>query len=382
MINIKLALFIAIIMLIILVIIGISLSKNNIVEKFNHQYKWFRPSCKYLINKTLNIIFDDNNIVYDDYDWDIYVPCSYDNIIEEINLIESEKIFGKFVFLVNNIDVMIGKNLLWNYIYNYYGEDATKIMPKTYLLNKDINKFRNEYDPDNIYILKKNIQRQEGLKITNSIFDIVSAYDDGYVIVQKMLQDPYTISGHKINLRVYVLVVCSKNNINVFYFNDGFLYYAPKVYIENSIDFDVNVTTGYIDRSIYENNPLTHSDLHIYLDNHDRYLNNAELNIINTGTELSSHLINNIHKLLENTFVPFVNVIGGGKLFDAISFQLLGVDVAVNSDLSVHLMEINKGPDMGFKDERDGKVKYKCMNDIFGIIGVIDNNNTGFVKII
>ena len=34
--------------------------------------------------------------------------------------------------------------------------------------------------------------------------------DYPYVVVQELLQDPYTISGRKINLRVYVLVV--KNN--------------------------------------------------------------------------------------------------------------------------------------------------------------------------
>jgi hypothetical protein len=47
-------------------------------------------------------------------------------------------------------------------------------------------------------------------------------------------------------------------------------------------------------------------------------------------------------------------------------------------------MEINKGPDLEAKDERDKKVKIKVQNDIFAIIDPIDNeniNDTRFIKI-
>ena len=33
-------------------------------------------------------------------------------------------------------------------------------------------------------------------------------------------------------------------------------------------------------------------------------------------------------------------------------------------------MEFNKGPDMAFKDERDGNVKKKLNKDIFNLLGL------------
>jgi len=47
-------------------------------------------------------------------------------------------------------------------------------------------------------------------------------------------------------------------------------------------------------------------------------------------------------------------------------------------------MEINKGPDLDAKDERDKAVKLKVQKDIFTIIDPINNeniNNTRFIKI-
>ena len=48
-------------------------------------------------------------------------------------------------------------------------------------------------------------------------------------------------------------------------------------------------------------------------------------------------------------------------------------------------MEINKGPDLDAKDERDKQVKLKVQRDMFRIIDPIDENeseNTRFVKIL
>ena len=40
-------------------------------------------------------------------------------------------------------------------------------------------------------------------------------------------------------------------------------------------------------------------------------------------------------------------------------FQIFGADIAPDENLNVTIMEINKGPDIGFKDERDGNLKKK-----------------------
>ena len=38
------------------------------------------------------------------------------------------------------------------------------------------------------------------------------------------------------------------------------MYYTPELFEKNSSDLKKNITTGYIDRQIYIDNPLTHMD--------------------------------------------------------------------------------------------------------------------------
>ncbi len=73
----------------------------------------------------------------------------------------------------------------------------------------------------------------------------------------------------------------------------------------------------------------------------------------------------------------------GNKLENNTSFQLFGVDVAVDDELNPMVMEINKGPDMGAKDTRDSELKHGVVKDIFRITGLInDNKPHSFVKVV
>ena len=45
-------------------------------------------------------------------------------------------------------------------------------------------------------------------------------------------------------------------------------------------------------------------------------------------------------------------------------------------------MEVNKGPDMGSKDTRDGTLKKTVMEDVMKVIKIIPDSNHSFIKII
>ena len=63
-------------------------------------------------------------------------------------------------------------------------------------------------------------------------------------------------------------------------------------------------------------------------------------------------------------------------------FQIFGADLAPDENLEGTLMEINKGPDISFKDERDGGVKKNMVLDAFNVIDPIDNKvKHGFIKV-
>ena len=338
---------------------------------------WTRNKCNYLFNNTVKKVFDNYNVNNsgDENEWDIYLPCTYDDINQEINDIQISGKKNKRIFILNNADYVIGKDFLWHFMKKYHGiEKAKTRMPMTYLLdNGDKRDLINDYDDGKLYILKKNIQRQEGLKITDSLDEILDADKEDFVVAQELLQNPYLINGRKINLRMYILTICKNGDMDVYVYNDGFMYYTKDEFVKGSKDFGPNITTGYIDRSVYETNPLTHDDFRKYLDNPSREKSTIEKRIA-ADQRISDFVFSGIYKLLHDIYMSFTGIICGGKLDDNITFQLFGADIAIDDKLNPMVMEINKGPDMSAKDGRDGDVKYKCMRDIFDKLGVIRND--------
>jgi hypothetical protein len=366
--NIRIIFILSILILIVKII---QITSNNIenkfnIERFRNKLTWNRPNCKYIVPKNLERIFLDNNITRSEQNPILYIPCTYDYIRKEIDHMNLD---AKYYFIIDEIDDIVSKEKLWINLVKYHGiEKAKELSPMTYVLKTDRGKLMNEFDRNKLYILKNNNQRQEGLKITNSLNDILNSHE--YIIVQELLQDPYLISGRKINMRFYILIVCNKSSIDVYVFNDGFMYYTKELYRKGSTEFGPNVTTGYIDRKVYEKNPLTHNDFRIYLGN------------------IKKIVFDRIYKLLQSIIESYldklISVSETGKLKDKICFQIFGADIALDKNLNPKIMEINKGPDMDSKDKRDGNIKLKCLNDTLKIVGIVDNTDTdnGFIKIL
>lgn len=352
----------------------------------NKKMYWSRNTCKYEMGKTFENELKTNNIDYSNKYWDIIFPCSYDDQEDEINKMPLEE--SRKYFIIDNADSIVAKEWLWKNIENHYGLEYAKILlPNSYVLytDEDIKRFNEEYDSKKLYIMKKNIQRQEGLKITNSKEEILKGYNNGFVVVQELLQNPYIISGRKTNMRFYVLVMCESGKYKVYVHKDGFMYYTKDLFKKNSLEEGPNITTGYIDRQVYIDNPLTHDDLRKYLDDDNRELSKIEKHIRWQGLKVSQVCFSKIYRMLEQVFVTFVGKIcrKGNKLQNNMSFQLFGVDVAVNDELNPMIIEINKGPDMGAKDKRDSELKHGVVKDIFRLGGLInDEKQNKFIQII
>jgi len=373
------------------VILNLILSKFEInienmvnITDLDRSAKWTRnKKCKYLMNKTLRNILKKYNIKETkNDDWTIYFPCTYNKINDEIKAATPTK-KDQRLFIVKNADELTSKNAIWKNLVKKYGRIYAKLMmPATYILSNrnDIKLFNKEYRDNKFYILKKNIQRQKGLKITNNKKDILYGINQGYVIVQELLQDPYLIDKRKINMRFYLLLVCKNSEIISYVHREGFMYYTKVPFKKGSLERDPNITTGYIDRKVYEINPLTHGDLRKYLDRVDRDLLDVEMKLIKEKKILSEYVFNNIYRLLKDT-VNCVknNVCHNSHLKDYLTFQLFGVDIAINNKLKPQLMEINKGPDMSAKDKRDSDIKHKVMSDVFRVLKILPDTNHSFI---
>lgn len=392
-----LILIIAVVILIICYSISTESPDNQQKESMiNIDYEktyWNRNNCPYIMSQTLVDELEKSNIQRSDNDWGLYFPCAYDDIRKEVN--EMPVVNNAKYFILENCDTIVAKEGLWKHVVDHHGHDKAKtMMPNSYVLydNVDLQKFNNEYDPNKIYIMKKNIQRQEGLKITKNKNDIMKGASSGYVIVQELLQDPYCISGRKTNMRFYILVVCKGGKIEVHVYKDGFMYYTRKPFQINCTDDDPNITTGYIDRQVYVDNPLTHQDFKTYLDNPNRQnLSIIEQNIRNQNMKISEVCFYKIYNLIREIFMSFVNKLCGEKASKKfndtnITFQIFGADIAVNTSINSVIIECNKGPDLSSKDDRDSTLKHNMVRDALKIVGVIPSgaiaNDNGFIKVL
>jgi len=301
-----------------------------------------------------------------------FIPCTYDSCESDSKKFEHT---DRNIFIIDGCDILASKVALWRTLYKHFGTEATNYMPHTFILNHDkgfAEHFNNNKTRRNnmMYVLKNYEQRQQGIKLSRDLKEIEDGYNNGWYLVQDYVYNPFIIDKRKINFRYYLLIVCSKGNdkIDAYLHKDGFLYYTPDYYDENDMSFNKHITTGYIDRAVYEKNPLT-------LDDFRKHLNRIQPNLSHTWDRSATHLMTKVVEALSTVICK------NNKLNTTNRFQLFGCDLAPDNKLGCKLMEINKGPDMNAKDERDKMVKTKVQDDIFSIIE--DNNlkATNFIKI-
>lgn len=295
-----------------------------------------------------------------DTNWDLYIPCGYNGIEKEMKNIKVSN-DKQVIFGINGCDKIVAKDNIWKLLVKKYGRLRSKdLMPDTYIVKntEDRQLFYRNFKPNKIYILKQNIQRQRGLKLLNNLDDInkETGLFTKYRVIQELLQDPFILNRRKINLRIYLLIICEKNEISAYIHEGGFMYYTPKYFKKNTLSRECNITSGYVPRIVYQQNPLTLVDFK---------------NWLNKNGYNSKILFNNMESMFRIIMDAISDSLCKNILNNNVKFQLFGADVAPDENLKCKLMEINKGPDMGAKDARDRKVKFTVQEDIFNLLGLI-----------
>jgi hypothetical protein len=320
---------------------------------------WHRDEqCKYQLINVLQTFIKTNAMNQNkEGNWSVYLPCGYNRAEQELKKIKSTDKDQK-IFIIKGCDNLSRKDTLWNNLKVKYGDKAGLIMPESYLLHNidDVHRLSKEYDSDKVYILKKNIQRQQGLKMTKNIKALLQGSQQGYVVAQEMLQDPYLIDSRKTNCRVYLLVVCKNGKKHGYVYSDGFMYYTPQDFRKGSMDIERVITaglsTGRKDESFYKNHPLTIKEF--------QQLIGPKVNLLKrTGVLMAN--------VLAASAPNFCNT---GHLRDRTTFQLFGCDVAFNDKLQPQLIEINKGPDLTSKSHEETVLKDDLIANIFKVIKV------------
>ncbi len=376
-----LSLCLIIILIIIVIVLFLYIVKyfkvsNKTIENFsddinnkNLKLSYYRCENK-ILGEITKKIFDSNNILHSNDDWNIYVPCGYNDVEKELSKISIKgDTSQKYIFGVNGCDTIVSKNKIWESLVVCYGRrEASKLMPESYVLGntEEIQIFMQDFNKNenNIYILKKNIQRKEGLKLTRDYNEILEAWKDDYRVAQKYITNLFLINQRKVNLRIYLLIVLKNNKINFYLSHIGKCIYTNKKYNDNDLDFESNITSYNLDMSVYKDNPRNFDELRKYIDSnvYNRPHAGAYLfkKIDSIMTKVSKCLANNIYQ--------------SNNIKGAITFQLFGCDVIFTDHLEPYLLEMNKGPDMTPRDEIDEEMKKTVQIDMFRTIGILDQD--------
>ena len=339
-------------------------------------------------NDIKQFINESNNNLTDKSDsWNLYLPCGYNYVEGELkNLTPKNK--DQRIFAINGCDKIASKNNLWKILRDYFGrEKASTIMPETYIISdiKDMEVFKSNYKSDKLYLLKKNVQRKEGIIITSDYGEIMSKRD--FKVIQEYVPDLFLIKNRKINIRLYLLIICYNGNTTGYLYNKGKCIYTNKDYNSNNNSNDMNGNNNTFNNSNNSSNS-SNSNNNVSLEEwRETHLTsvNLDMEIYETHPETLQQLETTIgfykyNKLWKNIITLFKNcmrAINGNlcnlkKLDQNVTFQLFGADIIFNTEMHPYLLEFNKGPSMKYMTPTDTKMKKELTQDIFSKVGVID----------
>jgi hypothetical protein len=233
------------------------------------------------------------------------------------------------ILTLPNDSILNNKQALWKLTKH------TDIMPKSYSLPDEYEKFKEDTSLTRKWVLKKNAQRQEGLFIieSNAKPTLEFVEKEKIIVAQEYFENPFQYKNHKTNIRLYMTVVLdptAEKLVQLDLSNDGILSYATDS-IDNHVNGHENKNKNDI-ASFYNSTNLYKQGYPILISQ----LPHHEI-IITKAKTLTNQLQQPLHDYY-STLKPTVT----NKHID-----IFGIDFIFNKDLTqVKILEINKGPNM------------------------------------
>ena len=321
-----------------------------------------------------NYVVNEKNIYYDDNSKDIsnVNTLLYDKLTENklnkgtdrnskfiiVSSTEIDKYIPKYtnkIFMNVPKNYLIGsKYYLWKTLHEFYGNYASQITPQTYLLPIDYDKYAKEYKEGDKVIFKSNEHKQAGLLISNKLSKL-NDIDKKYVVIQKFLNNSFKFNGHKINIRLYLIVQHDKNNTMGYMSDDGIVSYALNKY-DGNIDHHTNISSFYDSKDLYDNKfPITVKQFANYI---------GKFNNIYDKCVHKTKLLFNAYK----------HKISKSKHDNNKYYEIFGIDYFIDDKLDVYIIEVNIGPGMTAHSTDDFEMRNKVMNNFIDLMLLNKNN--------
>jgi len=328
-------------------------SFHNLSNKPNH--------ILYLLLKNSNLTWKTSH-----NQWDIFIPGIHDyRSCRKINNIKITTPTQKIMGVAGKWNLG-SKKKLWNNLLQYHGLKKTlRIMPMTFSLPEDLNilvdRMKGVNKKKEIFVIKKDRQRQNGLILTDD-WKKIKNINHHYVIAQKFIPNSYLYQGYRISLRYYLLVILQDNNKSFWIHPLGIVTYANTKFHPNKgeVNFNNSVASFYTSQNKYKSGfPIS--------------LNNFYQDIgIDKGLEIWAQ----VRGLARMVSLAVKDKMGGHNFeLGNQSFELFGMDFLIDQNFNTRLIEINVGPGMIPFGQIDKDIRKKVYIDMFDKVQVINNEN-------
>ena len=314
----------------------------------------------------INKYFEDKkwNIMDNKDDADIYVDLDYPN-----KTCDKCTIINQF----NDIDMLGNKKKQYLNILKYKKEKPEYI-PETHIFtSEDIENIKHIFN-GSIWIVKpENSLARNGIHLVKTYKETVEhikKYKWKEWILQKYIDNPLLIHNKKFHFRLYVIVVKNQHNVNVYFYNKGFMYFSKKSYTNDNLDKDIHLSG--------ENNKEA---VKVFP---DEFQQSFDKNIYDTL------VIPQFKEIVENTILSVYEKIEcpNNDVNNHRCFKMLGYDVLIDDNYKLYLAEINarlislKYPPPGFKEEFYTNIlELVTSNDILTNQNEIDNKGLLFTYV-
>lgn len=273
-------------------------------------------------------------------------------------------------------------NLYNNYMkmHNKFPKEYT-YMPETYIFPRDQEIFSekvpelNLNDKDHLWLIKPVASsRGRGIRLLTDLNNIPKK-----TLISHYICNPHLINGKKYDLRLYLLITgyCP---LKIYLFNNGLARFCSEEYNldpEKMSDRYIHLTNYSINKTSvnFEKNDSTNDEFgnKWTLLTLRKYFEENGIDFDKIWVKIKDIII----KIILTVTDCAIQTLQQFKLSSCNLFELYGVDILLDNELTPWLMEVNLNPSLNCDSELDLKVKSRLLTDIFNIIGVIPFSHDG-----
>ena len=252
--------------------------------------------------------------------------------------------------LSNNSSICNKKEMFKN-MKNYYDKlniDVFTKVPLTYHIEIGLNDlqfslFLKHYSENTLWIIKpgESTNRGKGIKVSSSLQEIKEIIgkniENRTYILQKYIQNPLLINRRKFDIRCYALITSFANQIQGYFFKDGYLRTSCKEFtLKNTKDKFIHLTNDAIQKNHEDYGKYESGNKLSYFD-FQKFLNSNGSNI-----DFFNDIYPQIIEIVTESIASVKDILNSETKLN--SFEILGYDFMIDTDYKVWLIEINTNP--------------------------------------